>query len=225
MYVNESKESINCSFCRSTALVQHQVPPDGYPPNQDKQTLIELKLDKLDLDELNLRKQARVRCELLECKISEIELHIRDPAYFINDYFSKLIRETDLRREELKNEIDDLFDNLKENITTLENKCYANLSQDSNILKEICSMEIVNALRSELDKWLDHLSTYLIDEKRWQEIVNDSEAKISSLDDTIRQYKNHLLLGKNYIFLANDKTKLNSDFIGRFIVEDIVSWI
>jgi hypothetical protein len=219
----KSSELINCSVCQlDETPVQHQVPPGGYPINEDKLTLIELKLDKLNLDELNLRREAKERCELFENKLTEIELLIRDPAYFINDYFSKLVRETDLRREELKGNIDDLFDNLKDNITMLEKKCYANLG-DSADSREICSMETVHDLKAHLDKYLDYLNTYLIDEKKWQDIVDDSEDKVSSLEDMIRQYKNHLLLEKNYIFLANDKTKLNDEFIGRFIVEDIVS--
>jgi hypothetical protein len=222
LYTSETQELINCSLCLPTNnTTTHPVPGNGFPLNEDKQVLIELKLDKLNLDELNLRREARANCEEFEKRLNEIELLIRDPGYFINEYFDRLTRITDLRRDQLKNEIDDLFDNLKENITQLETSCYEGIN-DGNCLSNICSMDTVDELKNELNQWLDYLGSYSIDEAKWKEILNESESKVLDLDERIRQYKNRLLLCKNYLFLANDKTKLNSEFIGRFIVEDIV---
>ena len=104
-------------------------------------------MDKLNRGEaFNLAKHS---FDILNTKLDAFELVNKDPGYFIDDYFSDLINKIDLKREELKLDIDNFYDKHIEDLKSIKKECLEISEQHKNIANdEIKNLPIAKQLES-----------------------------------------------------------------------------
>jgi hypothetical protein len=88
--------------------MEHIVPEGNFPANKAITKLLKINLDKLNRGEVF--KNAKLSFDQLTQKLESFELINKDPAYFIDEYFSDIINKIDVKKEELKMEIDSYYE-------------------------------------------------------------------------------------------------------------------
>ena len=97
-------KNFKCNICDNS----HDKTIDKFPVNEIANELVQISDDYVDLNLVDLGTDyncAKEQCKQLNVLIKESELLIRDPAFYINDYFSKLKNEIDLSKEQLIKDI------------------------------------------------------------------------------------------------------------------------
>lgn len=124
MFENSNNESNACDYCEEV----HEIPKNGFPIN---------KAIKLIIDSIKERFQTSSKHKIVLDECSELKYAIRDfenllnnPGDFLHDYFMDLEYAVDIKREELKNRIDETSENILKSIKSFKKDCKTNLSQN-----------------------------------------------------------------------------------------------
>ena len=155
---SEHRDLIKCFSCTES----HAIPERGFTLIKNLEALIENKIHSLDLGE-DYHKPYKLRSEF-ERFIELFERIKNQPENRIHDYISGVKNRIDLKREKLKNEIDQTFLSMIEKLDEFENQCIANLDWfklrfDDNLDEKLNKWKITceqfkNDLRSfEKCKW------------------------------------------------------------------------
>ena len=121
---------IECAIC-SEFFDIHE---NGFPRNRSLESLLEKNIEKLDLgEEYN---SAVDKCNLFSDLLDDFNRIRNDPGMRIHSVISDLKNKIDLRREELKNEIDQEALKMIEKLDEYEKEC-----KDSIELDDINKME------------------------------------------------------------------------------------
>ncbi len=185
-----NEKRFSCDFCNN----EHVIPENNFPSNKIAQKMLHINLDRLDRGEAY--KNARISFDIFNSKLESLEVINKDPGYFIDEYFSELINDVDLRREELKLEVDNYCDQI---ITDLEHskiQCIENVSKQKVSSEELSYFKSVSELFKKDFKMLD------LDEQRWKAIEMKSKILINKIDHEIKEMKTYLLMNKLYEFKA-----------------------
>ena len=89
-------------------------------------------------------------CKLLEKSIEGIKLRKTEPKSFIFDHVTKLKNQVDLRRAELKKNIDKLSDATIRKLESFEKECYENLEKNKLDKK---NEDLIKEAKYNLDEW------------------------------------------------------------------------
>ena len=132
-----------------------------------------------------------------------------DPNNYIYNYFSDLKNQCDIKREEIKMEIDNHFDNL---LLEIDDLCsdYQRSAKFKNSEKINSEIELS---RKDLNDWLREYDTISIDEKARDKIIFKSKFAKVKLEKELEILKRNLLKNKSYLILGNkaiDKRLLGS---------------
>ena len=141
-------------------------------------------------------------------KINEIQ---KDPEIYVYDYFEEIKRQVDMRRENLKLEIDDFSDELIQQINKIQSEC-------REIAKQI---NFVNSEIEELNEMLNEMNKYLDQSVKYSFVINLKEKIDSKLD----HFKMNLTKQRQYWFKVNDSEIEN--IFGSFFsdIKVILFWI
>lgn len=168
-------------------------------------------MDKLNRGEaFNLAKHS---FDILNTKLDAFELVNKDPGYFIDDYFSDLINKIDLKREELKLDIDNFYDKHIEDLKSIKKECLEISEQHKNIAND----EIKN-LKNEMEQFEKNLKMLNLDESNWKQIEIKSKILTNKIELKLKELKNFFLLGKSYYFKV-PKVKIDSNILGQLEIK------
>ncbi len=141
------------------------MPKNGFIINEFAKNLLELQVNKINLNFTQFNEYKKI-LEELDKGFKEIERIRNDPESFINDFFSELTRQVDLRRETLIEDIHDYSKKVIENINKLKEECLENSKTSSKIKENI----------DEIKDKLNNLKVFLeMDDKEHEEIMSQKQ--------------------------------------------------
>ena len=149
---NQHNGVIRCQQCGD----EHQIPTNGFHPNNSLQEIIEAEIANLELG--SVHKEAKTSCESFEKALKEFEVLIKDPNFFTHEKISELKNSVQLKGEELKLIIDEEMKKFIDQLDEYERKAKEYLS--SHEFKEE-SKKLYSELKlaqSNLDSWLERLN-------------------------------------------------------------------
>ena len=187
-----------------------------FPTNKIAENLIKMNLQKLEFGEnYNVPKNY---CKNLEILINQYEDVNKDPKNFIFDYVSKFKFQIDVKREELKEKIDKVSNDLIKRVGNFETECYKNLKSKSMKKKISTFNKELEEIKGKLAKWNDQLKIMIIDEQNWENIRSKSIIKYNQLENLFENFKRELILNKECKF--NTSIKTLSDLENDLTIDD-----
>ena len=124
---NCKSKIFKCEFCQKT----HRMKNHKFPINETIQNLLKEDITELEetyygaYDEINkLQKSKEIMSNLKN-----------DPNYFIYEYVADLKRQIDLRKEKIKEKIDDVCEKMIQKLDNYREECYENVKQAKLIEK------------------------------------------------------------------------------------------
>lgn len=194
----------NCYFCNEP----HTRPETGFMPNGILHEMLDIEVNKLTFSPKFVKCQKEINKILNDAeKLFCIQ---KDPANYIYEYFEELKTQTDLRREQLKLEIDTFSDELITEINCIQDNC----CKMTNDMKEI--NKVIDGLKAELDALVARFDSFEFDDEKYDSILTETVALKPKIDDYTEDFKNFLTGNKKYIFRYNSHIDLKK-FYGSII--------
>ena len=196
---SNKRRKIQCKSCNKT----HNIPKNGFVPNKTLESLIEINIDQLDLGkEYNsVLEKLNDFEELLE----QFNKAKNDPETRIHSVLSDLRNKVDLKREELKQDIDKKALEIIEKINEYEKECKESIKLHSNLDSKICEWE------NELKQSRLFLNTLERNTVKWNEISNKMTSNLKDLQSEFFKLNGNLFLNRLNDFIYSD-LKLTNDF-------------
>ena len=197
-----------CELCNQT----HDNPKSKiFVSNKLAEELLKMKLEKLSFGRKH--EKSKEECEELKSFLREIQDLINDPKNYIHECVSELKRDIDLRREEIKLEIDEISDEMIDRLELFEKECYEHLSNE-NIQNRIQKFkQDIHDIEARLAEWTKELNMLVIDVDKWDKIQSTASFLYEQLDSSLDSFKDDLVLQKFW------KLEPNFDFQEEFTKE------
>ena len=196
---NRKRKLFTCSLCDAS---HHWTNNKKFAPNKTIEKLLGIEIaNEVDLGDIFNKTNEEI--ENLEVSFQEINNLIKDPKNFIFETISKLKRDVDLRREELKKKIDEISNEMINKLDNYQQECYDNIET----IKLEKAKDMVKEIESDLNVWTK-------DNKRFLLISNDSKrneihSKAIKFDTNVfkslKELKDELMMNQNWIFKENKK--------------------
>ena len=191
----DETNNFKCNLCDNS----HDKTVDKLPINEIANELVQICDDYVDLNSIDLGpdyKLAKEKLKHLNDLINESELLIRDPSFYINEYFSKLRNEIDLSKEKQIEDIEQKYEQTINELKEIERKC--TFEARSKHLKRLD--EIIMEEKNKLLDWSLLLKTNLNRESFCKDISNESIQSINELKFEMNECQQDLLDNKQYKF-------------------------
>ena len=189
---NEDKDENNSIYC-SVCDLNHVIPNGGFVRNLALEKLIERKIDRIDLGD-----EYRSTYEKLE-DFSEffekLEKLKKDPSGEIYNKISKIRNKIDLKREELKNKIDEDALSIIKQLDEYEAECKANIA---SIKAEIEDNTNLNGWKEDLNRWRLQMRTFEKDIDKWKKIHKEASIKYDDMRMSYYKILANLFLDRFY---------------------------
>jgi ElaB/YqjD/DUF883 family membrane-anchored ribosome-binding protein len=184
-------------------------PKQAFPPNEGLANIIETQIANMDLGPKH--KTAKDACDKLDTVIDEIEQLLKDPYYFSHEEINELQRQAQLKREELKIQIDNEFDKFDNKLEEYKTSCKSFLSTNEYKIKAKNISEEVRNARSKLNEWIGFLNEVkMTNEPIWTRIKDDSDKSIDSLETKMGEFKKNELLLRKFNESQNQVARLQN---------------
>ncbi len=134
-----------CQFCHKT----HNMKNYKFPINEKSQKLLEADMGEIEEEYENAHYEIYYR---LKKSIEKMTNLIGDPEYFIFEHVADLKHEIDLRKEKLKEKIDEICDDMIQKMDNYQKECYENAKRAKLAEK---NAELIREMQAKLDKWED----------------------------------------------------------------------
>ena len=197
VHVDEAKTSnsdIKCGRC----MESHSIPEKGFNLNKDLEALIENKLDSLDLGEDYNYAFYKSRTFAYFVKI--FEKIKNQPDMRIHDYISQVKNDIDLKREELKNEIDQKCLSMIEKLEEFEKECMANVDSVKSRFDDKLD-EKLNEWRTKSEEFKNDLRSF--ESSKWKK-VKEVDLHIKEIRSELYDFDESLFLNRfNEIIIEN----------------------
>ena len=198
----ETNKTIECEKCHET----HEIPEKGFARNRALENLIEKEIHSIDLgDEYKtaLNKSNRFK-DLLE----EFKLAKNDPEAKIHSVISDLRNKVDLRREELKEEIDNEALAAIKKLDDFENECKSNLPSINDEFEHLDDM--FKSWTKSVGDWNRDLNTFRKNTNKWKLIIDESTFRLKRLQSEFLTFNRKLFLDRinelnySHLFISSD---------------------
>ena len=200
-----------CELCHE----EHSIPEKGFVINRRIQKQLEIQLNKFKPS------QAFENCkrELNDVKdnVVKIEALEKDPETYIYEYFEEIIRQVDLRREEIKLKVDSCSDEIIGLIVRSKENCV-------RLVKEATKMKLdIKKQKQVLDELLKRFDTFDINEHKLEEIKQSVILLNKSLTCKIDEFKCSVIGNKVYSF-EFPEIDIENNFGSLKVVEKVKSF-
>ena len=198
----EQLSQAKCIFCSEI----HKAPKNRFPANKIVQNQLEMKVNKINQNFSQFNDYQKI-IEDLNKKLKETESIRQDPEYFIDEYFGELIRQVDLRRETLIEDIHQYSSGLIQKIEKLKHESVANSKKATKVTESIDS---IKAKLTQLNSMFDCLE---MDDLKHEEIMSQKESKeVGELIEPVLEKYKLELQGNKYYKLNTSDVKLEDVF-------------
>lgn len=184
LQLEASSSTINCCFCYK----QHHRPLEGFPVVKRIVDLIELGNDRINFGKTfeygkNLLKD-------IDKTIKEFEFIHNDPSYYIYTCLQGLKNQCDIRRENLKLEIDNHFDMLLCEIEKFNIECESVMRKSESLSNKL------EGYRASLNEWKKSYDTVNLQEEIRDQVILKAKLTKLKLDIELNALKQNLLQNK-----------------------------
>ena len=177
--------------------------------------MLNFKIDRIDFETMNPKfKDCKKALNELNVQVEELKLIEKNPERFISSYFDEIINQVDLKRELLKEAIDDY------SLKTIEQikKVQKEFPMTEANIKEI-SIEF-GAIITSLNLLNNQLKSFDINDVKIDEMIRQvTELKIKS-NSELDEFKNSLLSNKSFEFKESN-LKIEEIF-GNFTKKEVL---
>jgi hypothetical protein len=144
--VNETKtiQVFECELCQCS----HNMKNKRFAINKVVEGLLKIEFDKISLGDAYIKVTKEI--ENLESSLYKLNGLIQDPKNYVYEYVSGVKRDVDLRKEKLKEKIDQICEEMIAKLENYQSECYKNI--ESLKLREK-NDEIVKEIQTKLDEW------------------------------------------------------------------------
>jgi DNA repair exonuclease SbcCD ATPase subunit len=198
----DDNNSVYCSVCD----LHHVIPNGGFIRILALEKLIERKINNIDLgDEY---RSAYDKLEDFSELLEKLEKLKNDPSGKIYSKISKLRNNIDLRREELKSQIDKDALSIIKQLDEYETECKANLV---SIKADVKTNEKLNKWKEDLDRWQHQMRTFNKDIEMWKKIYEEASIKYDEMDFNYLNLDCDIFLGRRISDLKDLKYLISCD--------------
>ena len=181
---DNQNRKIECITCNKS----FEIPTDGFAPNCDLESLLEQEIEEFKLgDEY---KSELSKCTQFEDMLEQLKRIKNDPELRIHTVMSELRSKVDVRREELKQEIDKEALKMIEEIDEFEKECKSSI-------KSSCDLD------QKLDSWTNDitlcnqsLNSFKRDINNWKSALDKSTSNIKDLQTEYLNLYDRLFLNR-----------------------------
>ena len=197
----DEKKSIYCSVCD----VHHDIPNGGFVRNLALQRLIEQQIDSIDMGKEYHYTYNKLK--YFSDLYKTFEKLKNNPEDKVCSIISELKNQIDLRREELKSQIDKDALSLIKKLDEYEVECKANIA---SIKDEVEKSNKLNEWKDDLDGWHKQMRTFKKDFNMWMKIHEASSSKFEEMNTAYIKFYKDLFLNRldDYkdlkLFVGND---------------------
>ena len=210
--LNEAN-SFKCDLCDNS----HDKTADKFPVNEALNELVQICDDYVDLNSIDLGKDyklAKDQCKHLKDLINESEILTKDPSFYIDNYFTKLRNEIDLKKEQLIEDIEQKYEKIINELKEIESKYKQNAPNKKSTKKLELTIE---ANKESLNKWIKTLESNLNRGDCCKNVVINSKVSISELIYEMNKCQVALLDKKEYKF---NSTQIEDRNFGDLVTND-----
>ena len=151
-HVNQSENSIRCEKCGS----EHNIPKDGFPTNKALAEIIEAEIAQIDYGQVH--NNAKKSCQSVADAIKDFNVILEEPQKVTHEAIVELKSSIELKRDELKQKIDEEANKLIGSLDEYKKSCDDYLDSDEYQIEfEKVESEIKN-FQSDLDSWIEILN-------------------------------------------------------------------
>ena len=198
--VNESKsiQVFECELCQCS----HNMKNKRFVVNKSVEKILQLKFEQIYLGEVY--ENANKEILNLESSLKKISDMVQDPKNFIFEHVSELRRQVDIRREKIKEKIDNICVKMIQKLDHFQKDCYDNIPDKT--LQE-SNRDLINEVQSKLDEWNannKHLLLLSKDAKRKEIELKSIELDIK-LHERIKEMESKLLMDQSWIYFEDNK--------------------
>ncbi len=186
--------------------------------NEEIKKLIEEKNKYINIDSVKFGENnilGRDSCKLFKDILRRAKFLSNDPAFYVDEYFSKLKNKIDLTKEEYIQMIEEHYEIIINEVIELEKECKLNAKNKvNNLAKLIEETEYI------LNKWNESLKLPdFTRDNEWKSIRFDAAKEIKRIEDEIEKCQDDLLLNRVYEFLPIPVIDENN--FGNFYVRNV----
>jgi len=207
---SSKKIKLDCELCEE----KHFIPENGFAINKRIQNALNIKLNSLKLNPVY--DECKQEINDAENNIQNIENLDKDPENYIFDYFEELKRQVDLRREQLKLQLDNSSDEIIQSIESAKENCIKLSKETIKISTEI------EKSKEELTELVGRFDTFEIDNEKFEEIRESLTVLNEDLTRKLEEFKESIIGDKNYI-LEFQEIDIKSLFGSFKEVEKVIS--
>jgi uncharacterized protein YlxP (DUF503 family) len=198
--VNDTKtiQVYVCELCQCS----HNMKNKRFVINKIVEIMLQMELDKISLGDGYIKVSKEI--ENLDSSLNKLNCLIQDPKNYIYEYVSNIKRDVDLRKEKLKEKIDQICAEMIQKMDKYQQECYKNI--ESLKLKEK-NEEIINEIQTKLDEWNKTNKRVLMvstDQQR-KEIELKAKNFDINLAERITQLQSDILMSKLWFHETNEK--------------------
>jgi len=186
--ISKDKSSFQCEICQE----EHFIPKSGFKVNKGLHHGLEIQLNTLKLTPIFDECKAVIK--MARGRVTEIETLEKNSEGYIYEYFEDIKRQVDIRREDLKMEIDKYSDEVIQSIEGAQLN-YIKISKQVNQISTN-----IEQSKNELDDYVKRFDTFEIDERKFEAIKQGVVCVNGKFDKIILDYNNALIENKKYSF-------------------------
>lgn len=200
-----------CQLCDQ----EHDTPQNGFISDENMLKFITFGLNYVNIEDFGeINSQAKTACQQLESIIKKCQ-HVTDDYFnYIDDYFSKLRNEIDLKKEELILALEDNHERILKELKVQEEKCLAQAK-----IKTSKFSDLIHLSHSKVNDWSHHLEIPNFSNsynKQWKSIIVKAEQEATKLGTLLLNYQDDLLLFKECKF--NAKQIVDNNNFGDLVI-------
>lgn len=185
---SRSNNMIRCEKCGK----DHSIPSDGFPNNESLASIIDTQVYDINLGEAY--EQAKSDCLPLESLINQVNLFLADPSYQTREEIDEMRNRIFIKREELKQEIDNETEKLIDKLNQYVKRLSAQL--DETEFKK-CSSKLDSISREaniKLGQFKKQLDLFSLDVKKWESITDQVANEKKKLSDQLKSVRQLLIM-------------------------------
>ena len=203
---NNKRKLFTCSLCNESHTIKSS---KKFATNKIAENLMKMQVANLNLGDTY--EQAERECKRLEATLDNLTNLKNDPVNFIFEYISKLKNKVDLRREEIKLDVDRQSDDMIRRLEAFEQECYEKTKQSKLVAQ---GDELLKKARASLDEWSGGAKLMVSDESWRKEVVLQAKELDLKLINFRQMLKSNLLMNKVWMVCKNETfDKLSSELI------------
>lgn len=187
-HIEESREKniLLCVICNE----HFDIPSNGFPPARALESLLKKNIQNIDLgEEYN---SARDKCSVFGDLLDRFNKIKSDPEMRISEVISDLKNKLDLRREEMKQKIDQEALGMIEKLNDFEKECKlkaASVKSDPKLDDKLKKWQI------NVKEWQQRMRTFERSDN-WKKILDESTSTIKDLHSEFLNFDRNLFLNR-----------------------------